>query len=292
MPGLADCFGCGRSLSEEAPAAPAAFAPRVRAANPLARRLPVARRPRLRALREVLSIVADGLVPGRAARRQGETTLGTVLAGAAALGLIIGVLTLGSPYTGWGQLLFASAVLTSVATETHRRTWYPAPWGALIGGLFAAAAVLLLRFGSLWAFRLAVPQVTIPHTERLAGGVYLTAPVASVPDRDTLCVTPLERGFGPLTRERLLVGPVLALPGETVENDGYEILVDGQRTGIVPINAGVAWTREPLVVPNGHVVLYAHPLTAVPIEAVRELTWRWAPSYAAGPVAWPPQETP
>jgi hypothetical protein len=66
------------------------------------------------------------------------------------------------------------------------------------------------------------------------------------------------------------------------------LLVDGVPTVVRPVNDGILrWQADALLVPEGHVVLFVEPLRSVPLDEVREITYRWAP--ARGPVTWPPE---
>ena len=311
LPGLTDCFSCGRPLSEPVPEL-SAYTPKVSARNPLERRArprlsrpqraapefaPQSRVALLRAAPPALwPALIFGWVPGLIALSQGErgrAALQLVLLGlsvaASALALVWGPqhmnLTFALTWICW-SLSPVQALLSALEPR------YARPAALPIALALTLAVGTLVRFGVGEARDAVVPMVRIPEQSGLAGGTFLVRPYRDEAPQIGDLVAAEQGRFNDS-----VVAPVIALEGQTVTPAGQSLEVDGVLTDVLPVDRSeqgyaINWGRSHITPGPDEVVLYINPLRVVPErEIVGRVFYRWTPFEDRGPVSWPPEET-
>ena len=314
LPGLPRCFSCAASLTEPLPPPPTQL-PRVRALNPLAQktrppfgisasslspssllsviqRLPLPSAGGLRSSAAGFGGALMGLIPGLPAWRAGRPGLAVAAALALLLALLLVLVTwrhASSPQAMslvW-ILLFASAC-TGAWLELRL-----APAWRIVATLSAALTVIFgLRTLSLVIQGAFFTELNVDGVGQLAGGALLLRDV-EIEELVTGDLVAVEQGGGQRFEGygQVVVGPILALPGQTLSDCEGGWCVDGEPVEVPPLNPAARLPRvgQPLLVPTGSVVLLAAPIQAVPEDHLIGRVWyRWSPVEQRGPVVWPP----
>ena len=294
MPGLTACFACGLPDCAAAPGPeeiqPGQFTPRVETANPLAtphrRQKQRGQQSEATRRRALLGAVLLGLLPGLAADQRGQTRLARGLAGVTILSLLLLPFTWGTPYYTWPIMLIHSAIITAAVSEAAHRKPYPRPYSTISAFVLSITLLMTAHAGLTLLLYATLQPVFTPNLQGVVQGRVLTHPVA-VPRLGTLVVSTGGQGY---TTAADVLAPIVALPGQHVDVQYNRPIIDGSLTTVSAFGrTNVNLLRQPFVVPEDHVVLYASPLKPVPTANVRELFYRWTPAQYRGPFVWPLQ---
>ncbi len=285
LPGVATCLVCRASLIG-LPALERSV-PRAVTANPLARPLP--KLPKIPLPTGLVAAILPSMVPGlrcwRAGDRRGAKRRIAAVLLPTGLGLLLWYSEL--QFFCWSLAWLAWSWSLFEGIEAAFRSD-----GALGLGRRGRVGVALLSLGLLIgvqaAGRFALhqwrPEVSLESTRLLPGGRFHLRPLDRPPRHGELVAVRYSLST------RVLVAPVLGLPGDVVIADKYGVRVNGHRTWVRPMQRLTSWTGAQHVKP-GEVLLFQFPLRPRPQEDLMGLVaWRWSPAALRGPVEWPPED--
>jgi hypothetical protein len=184
-------------------------------------------------------------------------------------------------------MLIHSAIITAAVSEAAHRKPYPSPYTAISAFVLSMTLLMTAHTGLTLLLYATLQPVYTPSLQGVVQGRVLTRPLV-VPRLGTLVSS---TGGQDYTTAADVIAPIVALPGQHVDVQSNRPIIDGSLTTVSAFGrANVTLHKQPFVVPEDHVVLYASPLKPVPTANVRRLFYRWTPAQYRGPFVWPLQD--
>ena len=226
----------------------------------------------------------------RGRRKEALAQAGLLFAGAAALA------ALWNDSVQWvAWFVIFGAWMSGMMAESHIRMNAAEPARTIASFGFSLTSFIFLRSAIVGIFFLHYPAIDLQGVRGHADGMYFVEqiPVADYKTGDLVAFHLLQNhdynAGGPIA-----IAPIIARPGQTIQNLGQKIYVEDADTPEVGTaqNPTGTYQAQQLTVPTDAVALFELPLrTRKPAEFLGRVVYQWSPAEERGPIEWPPSTT-